>query len=57
MFATGTGTAVNGVNVGYTIQATPITINQTGIRGFCVRKTLSFVSTRRESARTPKRAS
>ena len=35
MFATGAGTAVNGVNVGYTMQATPITINQTGIRGFC----------------------
>lgn len=35
MFSTGAGTAAGGVNVGYTIQATPITINQTGIRGFC----------------------
>jgi type IV pilus assembly protein PilA len=34
-FKSGTGTAAGGVNVGYTIQATPITINQTGIRGFC----------------------
>ncbi len=24
-----------GVNIGYTIQASPTTINQTGIRGFC----------------------
>ena len=23
------------MNVGYTIQASPLTINQTGIRGFC----------------------
>jgi hypothetical protein len=23
------------VNVGYTVKAVPITINQTGIRGFC----------------------
>ena len=35
MFATGAGTQANGLYVGYTIQATPITINQTGIRGFC----------------------
>jgi type IV pilus assembly protein PilA len=35
IFATGAGNQVNNVNVGYTIQATPITINQTGIRGFC----------------------
>ncbi len=35
MFVSGTGTIAGGVNVGYTINATPITINQTGIRGFC----------------------
>jgi type IV pilus assembly protein PilA len=35
MFATGAGTVAGGRNIGYTIQATPITINQTGIRGFC----------------------
>jgi len=34
-FTTGAGTVAGGVNVGYTILATPITINQTGIRGFC----------------------
>ena len=34
-FASGTGTIAGGVNVGYTVSATPITINQTGIRGFC----------------------
>jgi type IV pilus assembly protein PilA len=34
-FNTGTGTTAGGVNVGYTIQASPLTINQTGIRGFC----------------------
>ena len=33
--ATGTGTVAGGVNVGYTVLAVPITINQTGIRGFC----------------------
>src|SRR5215475_5194523 len=35
MFSTGAGTQVNNVNVGYTVLASPITINQTGIRGFC----------------------
>jgi prepilin-type N-terminal cleavage/methylation domain-containing protein len=35
MFSTGAGTVAGGVNVGYVVQATPITINQTGIRGFC----------------------
>ena len=36
MFATGAGTqSAGGTYVGYTIQASPITINQTGIRGFC----------------------
>jgi type IV pilus assembly protein PilA len=35
MFTTGAGTVAGGVNVGYVIQASPITINQTGIRGFC----------------------
>jgi type IV pilus assembly protein PilA len=34
-FTTGTGTVSGGVNVGYTVNAVPITINQTGIRGFC----------------------
>jgi prepilin-type N-terminal cleavage/methylation domain-containing protein len=34
-FSTGTGTVSGGVNVGYTALAVPITINQTGIRGFC----------------------
>ena len=34
-FSTGTGTVAGGVNVGYTILAVPITINQTGIRAFC----------------------
>ena len=34
-FVTGAGTQVNNVNIGYTVHATPITINQTGIRGFC----------------------
>ena len=34
-FATGAGTQAGTVNVGYTISATPITPNQTGIRGFC----------------------
>src|SRR5271166_4764663 len=35
MFTTGTGTIAGGVNVGYTVLAVPITINQTGIRAFC----------------------
>jgi prepilin-type N-terminal cleavage/methylation domain-containing protein len=35
MFSTGAGTVSGGVNVGYTALAVPITINQTGIRGFC----------------------
>ena len=34
-FVTGTGTVAGGVNVGYTIKAAPLTINQTGIRAFC----------------------
>jgi len=34
-FATGAGTKSGTVNVGYTIQASPITANQTGIRAFC----------------------
>ena len=34
-FTTGAGTVANGVNVGYAVKAVPITINQTGIRGFC----------------------
>src|SRR5262249_22608322 len=34
-FTTGTGTVAGGVNVGYTVSAVPITINQTGIRAFC----------------------
>ena len=35
LFSTGTGTVASGVNVGYTVVAVPITINQTGIRAFC----------------------
>jgi type IV pilus assembly protein PilA len=34
-FKTGTGTIAGGVNVGYVIVGVPLTINQTGIRGFC----------------------
>jgi hypothetical protein len=34
-FTTGAGTAVAGVKVGYAIKAVPLSINQTGIRGFC----------------------
>jgi len=34
-FASGTGTANGGVNTGYVVLATPIKINQTGIRAFC----------------------
>ena len=34
-FTTGTGTVVGGTNVGYTIKAIPLSVNQTGIRGFC----------------------
>jgi len=35
LFTTGTGTVGGGVNVGYTVVAVPITVNQTGIRAFC----------------------
>jgi prepilin-type N-terminal cleavage/methylation domain-containing protein len=35
LFATGAGTVSGGVNVGYAVAAVPITINQTGLRGFC----------------------
>jgi len=34
-FTTGAGTVSAGVNVGYTVVAIPITVNQTGIRAFC----------------------
>jgi type IV pilus assembly protein PilA len=34
-FSTAPGTVVGGVNVGYGVQAVPLSINQTGIRGFC----------------------
>jgi prepilin-type N-terminal cleavage/methylation domain-containing protein len=34
-FVTGAGTNNGGVFVGYAVQASPITVNQTGIRGFC----------------------
>jgi type IV pilus assembly protein PilA len=34
-FTTGTGTIAGGVNVGYAAKAVPLSINQTGIRGFC----------------------
>jgi hypothetical protein len=35
LFTSGAGTVAAGVNVGYAVKAVPITINQTGIRGFC----------------------
>ena len=35
MFTPGTGAVAAGVNVGYVLNAVPITINQTGIRAFC----------------------
>jgi type IV pilus assembly protein PilA len=35
LFTTGAGTVSGGVNVGYTVVAVPIKINQTGIRAFC----------------------
>ena len=34
-FTTGAGTVAGGVNVGYPSKAVPLSINQTGIRGFC----------------------
>jgi len=34
-FSTAGGTQAGGVFVGYGVQASPLTINQTGIRGFC----------------------
>jgi type IV pilus assembly protein PilA len=34
-FTTGTGTVTNGVNTGYTVNAVPNAIGQTGQRGFC----------------------
>ena len=34
-FTTGTGSVAGGVNIGYTIVAAPLQINQTGIRAFC----------------------
>jgi hypothetical protein len=34
-FAAGAGTIVGRVNSGYTVVATPLSINQTGIRAFC----------------------
>ena len=34
-FTTGTGTQAGSVNVGYTILAVPLSVNQTGIRAFC----------------------
>jgi prepilin-type N-terminal cleavage/methylation domain-containing protein len=35
LFTTGAGTVAGGANIGYTVKAAPIIINQTGIRGFC----------------------
>jgi prepilin-type N-terminal cleavage/methylation domain-containing protein len=35
LFTTGTGTVSNGLNVGYTILAVPMTANTTGVRAFC----------------------
>jgi type IV pilus assembly protein PilA len=34
-FSTGTGNQSGGVNIGYTVLAVPISVNQTGIRAFC----------------------
>jgi len=34
-FQSGAGTVAGALNIGYTIQATPISVNQTGIKGFC----------------------
>jgi prepilin-type N-terminal cleavage/methylation domain-containing protein len=36
MILTGAGTQVNNVNIGFTVQASPMTLNVTGVRGFCV---------------------
>jgi len=33
---TGAGTKINGINIGFTAQASPMTLNVTGVRGFCV---------------------
>jgi type IV pilus assembly protein PilA len=35
LFTPGTGAAAAGVNVGYVVNAAPLTVNQTGIRAFC----------------------
>jgi prepilin-type N-terminal cleavage/methylation domain-containing protein len=35
LFTSDAGTVAGGVNVGYAVKAVPITINQTGLRGFC----------------------
>ncbi|MGD0990797.1 MAG: prepilin-type N-terminal cleavage/methylation domain-containing protein [Candidatus Sulfotelmatobacter sp.] len=34
-FSSGAGTVAGGALVGYTIKAIPLSVNQTGIRGFC----------------------
>ncbi len=34
-FTTGAGTVAGGTNVGYAVKGVPLSINQTGIRGFC----------------------
>jgi type IV pilus assembly protein PilA len=34
-FTTGAGAVAGGTNVGYAVKAVPLSINQTGIRGFC----------------------
>jgi type IV pilus assembly protein PilA len=34
-FTTGAGTQAGSVNIGYTVLAAPLTVNQTGIRAFC----------------------
>jgi len=34
-FTTGTGTVSGALNIGYTALAVPLTLNRTGIRGFC----------------------
>jgi type IV pilus assembly protein PilA len=34
-FTSGTGAVAAGLNVGYTVTAVPLTLNTTGVRGFC----------------------
>jgi hypothetical protein len=34
-FTTGTGTVGAGLNIGYTVLAKPLIVNETGVRAFC----------------------